>query len=394
MIKLAYLVSHPIQYQAPLLRLISGNPDIDLTVFFCSNISISRFVDPEFKHTISWDTPLLEGYKHQFLPVIGSSDNLDFFRPVVYGIRERLSAGKFDALWVHGWGYWSHIYAIETAHRMGIKVLLRGEANLHLGAVSGIMTLAKAGFMRWLISRTDGFLTIGSRNREFYLQHGVEAARLHHMPYAVDNSFFQAISQSAARVREEFRSSIGLETSRPIVLYASKMTERKRAVDLLDAYIRLSADGSKEPEPYLLFIGDGEMKTTLERRVAGLGWGSVRFLGFKNQTELPAYYDLCDVFVLPSFNEPWGLVVNEVMNAGKPVIVSDQVGCAPDLIKHKENGYIFKAGDVDDLNMALQFVLEDKERCGAMGQKSLEIINRWGFEEDIAGLRKALKALF
>ena len=394
MIKLAYLVSHPIQYQAPLLRLISEHPDIDLTVFFCSNISIDRFVDPEFRHAISWDTPIVEGYKHQFLPTIGSSNILGFFRPVVYGLRERLLIDKYDALWVHGWGHWSHIYAIETAHRMGIKVLLRGEANLHLESTSGIKTLAKAGFMRWLVSRTDQFLTIGSRNKKFYLQYGVAATRLHHMPYAVDNGFFQAVSQEASRVREQFRSSVGLEAGRPIILYASKMTERKRAGDLLEAYIRLSPDGQKEPKPYLLFIGDGEMKSALERRSAELGWGSIRFLGFKNQTELPAFYDLCDVFVLPSFHEPWGLVINEVMNAAKPVIVSDHVGCAPDLVNHKENGYIFRAGDIDDLYRALRFVLDDKEQCRAMGQKSLEVINRWGFEEDITGLRKALKMLF
>ena len=136
------------------------------------------------------------------------------------------------------------------------------------------------------------------------------------------------------------------------------------------------------------------MKSALERRSAELGWGSIRFLGFKNQTELPAYYDLCDVFVLPSFHEPWGLVINEVMNAAKPVIVSDHVGCAPDLVNHKGNGYIFRACDIDDLYRALRFVLDDKERCRAMGQKSLEVINRWGFEEDITGLRKALKMLF
>ena len=205
---------------------------------------------------------------------------------------------------------------------------------------------------------------------------------------------FQMECKAATPDRERLRHALGLEQQRPIILYASKMTERKRAGDLLEAYIRLSPDSLKEPEPYLLFIGDGEMRSVLERRAAELGRGSIRFLGFKNQTELPAYYDLCDVFVLPSFHEPWGLAINEVMNAAKPVIVSDQVGCAPDLVRHKENGYIFRAGDIDDLCTALQFVLGDKERSYMMGQKSLEIINGWGFEEDIAGLRKALKMLF
>jgi glycosyltransferase involved in cell wall biosynthesis len=378
MIKLAYLVSHPIQYQAPLLRLISEHPEIDLTVFFCSNISMGRFVDPEFKQAISWDIPLVEGYKHQFLPTIGRPDVLGFVMPVVYGLRNRLLTGKYDALWVHGWGHWSHIYAIEAAHRMGIKVLLRGEANLHLESASKIKKLVKAIFMRWLMSRTDQFLTIGSWNKEFYLHYGAAMTRLHHVPYAVDNVFFQAMARDASRPREQFRASLGLEAGKPIILYASKLTLRKRVIDLLEAYIKLSPDGRSEPNVYLLIVGGGELQTELLLRIKKLGWNSIKILGFKNQSELPAYYD------------PWGLVINEVMNAAKPVIVSDQVGCAPDLVRHKENGYIFRAGDIDDLCKGLRFVLSDSERCRAMGQKSLEIINRWGFEEDVIGLRKAL----
>ena len=119
----------------------------------------------------------------------------------------------------------------------------------------------------------------------------------------------------------------------------------------------------------------------------------MRFLGFKNQTELPAYYDLCDVFVLPSVYEPWGLVVNEVMNAGRAVIVSDQVGCGPDLVRNGENGFIFRAGDIGDLAEALTKVLENRERCRLLGRNSLKIMAAWGLEEDILGLKTALRAI-
>ena len=119
-------------------------------------------------------------------------------------------------------------------------------------------------------------------------------------------------------------------------------------------------------------------------------WNSIKFLGFKNQTELPGYYDLCDVLVLPSVFEPWGLVINEVMNAGRAVVVSDQVGCGPDLVRPGENGLIFPAGDIAGLRQALLDLTGDPRKCRAMGRKSLEIINRWGFEEDVAGLKQAL----
>lgn len=389
-LKLAYLVSHPIQYQAPMLRLVAQQPEIDLTVFFCSKISLNQFTDPEFKQSITWDVPLLEGYKHRFLPVVGRDDTLGFARPWVYGLKRELKRGEFDALWIHGWGRWSHIWAIVTGRRLGLMVLLRGEAGLHLDPPCGIKKWVKDHFVKWLIPKVGRFLTIGSQNRAFYLRHGADSRKLYDVPYAVDNGFFQKRAEEASRSREELRRILGLEPGRPVILYASKMIARKCAGDLLEAYARLSPDQRAEPRQYLLFVGDGELRPELEARAAGFGWRSVRFLGFKNQTELPRYYDLCDVFVLPSRQEPWGLVINEVMNAARAVIVSDEVGCGADLVRHGENGYIFPAGDIAGLAHALQQVSADPERMADMGRRSLAIINRWGFDEDIAGLKQAL----
>lgn len=391
--RLAYLVSHPIQYQAPLLRLISAEPDIDLTVFYCSDLSIRQYHDEGFGQAVQWDVPLLDGYRHEFLPVIGRTDRLSFWRPLNHGLARRLGKGNFDALWIHGWGYWSHLRAVSSAKRRGIKVLMRGESGLHLTTQGRLKQGLKRILMHYLVANVDAFLTIGEHNRKYYLHHGAAPERLFSVPYSVDNAFFQEKAASASPGRERLRTLLDLEPGRPIILYASKMIERKRPADLLEAYVRLSPDGRREPHPYLLFIGDGELRPELEARAVRLGWGSIRFLGFKNQTELPAYYDLCDVFVLPSIQEPWGLVVNEVMNASRAVIVSDEVGCAHDLVKSDINGRIFRAGDIDGLHSALASVLDDPEKTRLMGQRSLEIVNHWGFREDITGLRRALEAV-
>ena len=186
---------------------------------------------------------------------------------------------------------------------------------------------------------------------------------------------------------------LGLEPGRPIILYASKLSKIKRGADLLEAYIRMSPDQVQEPHPYLVFIGDGDQRQSLERRAGAMPWNSIKFLGFKNQTELPGYYDLCDVLVLPSVFEPWGLVINEAMNAGRPVVVSDQVGCGPDLVRPGQNGYVFPAGDIAGLRQALVNLLGDPAKCRIMGQKSLEIIETWGLEEDVAGLNQALASV-
>lgn len=388
--RLAYLATHPIQYQAPLLRRIAVEPDIHLKVFFASDVSLRSFIDPGFKRSIQWDTPLLDGYKYEFLPAVGPKEHVSFWRPMNYGLASRLKAERFDALWVHGYMRWHHWAAMVTARRLGMKVLIRDEATATSSLRGMLKRKLKRPFFFWLRRIADEFIAIGSLNAEYYREHGVPDAHIFMVPYAVDNAFFQVRALECAGQRGHLRAELGLEPERPVILYAGKMNVRKRPADLLDAYARLSPDGQSEPRPYLLYAGDGEIKRELEGKAAATGWKSIRFLGFLNQSELPAYYDLCDVFVMPTVFEPWGLVVNEVLNAGKPVIASDQVGCVPDLVRDGVNGFIFKAGDVVDLARALRDILADPQRCTEMGRRSLEIINRWSFEEDVQGLRAAL----
>ncbi len=145
-----------------------------------------------------------------------------------------------------------------------------------------------------------------------------------------------------------------------------------------------------EPHPYLVIVGDGEERAALERQAAASGFDGIRFCGFRNQSELPRFFDIATVFVLPSRHEPWGLIVNEVMNSGRAVIVSDDVGCQPDLITDGVEGCIFPVGDVEALTGALRRVLATPETAVLMGQRGLQRIRAWGFEEDIRGLRRAI----
>jgi glycosyltransferase involved in cell wall biosynthesis len=389
-IRLAYLVTHPIQYQAPLLRRIAAEPGIDLTVFFCSDFSLKSYQDPGFGKSIAWDVPLIGGYRHEILPAVGRQDRVTFWRPFNYGLAKRLRKRNFDVLWVHGYNRWFHWRAMAWAKICGLKVLVRDEATRLSATRSYLKQICKGWFLFVLGKFVDGFLAIGTLNAEYYRSYGIAGDRIFLVPYAVDNGFFREKARAAAGEREHLRRALGLEPGRPVILYASKLSAVKRGIDLLEAYIRMSPDGVQEPHPYLLFIGEGDQKKILEERARAKNWSSIKFLGFRNQTELPRYYDLCDVLVLPSLFEPWGLVINEVMNAGRAVVVSDRVGCAPDLVKSGENGYVFKAGDSAGLRQALDNFVSDVQKCRALGQNSLEIIKRWGLEEDIAGLKMAL----
>lgn len=391
-VRLAYLVTHPIQYQAPLLRLIAADPQIELKVFFCSDLSLREFYDPGFGTKIEWDVPLLEGYEHEFLPAWGDLDALSAWRPFSYGLAKRLALGRFDALWIHGYARPFHLAAMLAAKRQGIKVLLRDEASAISTSRGRVKRAIKQIFFAALDRLVDGFLAIGTLNANYYRQHGIADQKIHLVPYAVDNARFRREAEVAHAERDAFRAALALTPGHPVILYASKLMGRKRADDLLQAYRVLARDWDGAI-PYLLYVGDGELLEPLQREVEQHNLSHVKFLGFQGQAELPRFFDLADVFVLTSFDEPWGLVINEAMNAGTSVIASDRVGSAYDLIRDGENGYVVPAGDVNALTRALKETLADPKHCAAMGAVGRETVWSWGFDQDLAGLKKALAAV-
>ncbi len=391
MLRLAYFVSHPIQYQAPLLRLIAADPEIDLKVFFYSDFSLKAYQDAGFGRLIEWDVPLTQGYDYHFLDCWGSKKQQSVLQQSLgKDISKQLQQGKFDAVWVHGWSWLCSIQAVLAANQLDIPVLIRGESNGISEPTNPLKKIAKKLFLGWLFKKIAGFLYIGTFNRQFYKRYGVEDKQLFCVPYAVDNDYFQKQAMLASSKREELRRSLNLNPDRPIILYAAKLIDVKRPQDLLAAYRLLSYDGVQEPEPYLLFVGDGVLRATLEAEAKETNWQSIRFLGFRNQSEMPAVYDLCDVFVLPSYFEPWGLAINEVMNAGKAVVVSDRVGCVPDLVKEGQNGRTFPVGDIAALAESIRFCIINHSSAGDISFKQIQ---KWSYQEDIQGIKQALNYL-
>jgi glycosyltransferase involved in cell wall biosynthesis len=393
-VRLAYLVSHPIQYQAPLLRRIAQEPDIDLTVFFGSDFSVRGYKDEGFGVGVKWDVPLVDGYCHEFLPVIRDDTNPGTWSPLNYGIFSRLrgskGAAEFDVLWMHGYSSLNALQGMLAAKSLGIPVLVRAEPWLGDRDRSGPTLAAKRLFFKLLRGLVDGALPIGTLNAEYWRHYLGEDFPLYRMPYAVDNHYFQSRCEEARHGRAALQNELKLDPTRPVILFASKLQSRKRCGDLVEAYKNLSQEPRMEPRPYLVIVGDGEERAALERQAADSGLDGIRFCGFRNQSELPRFFDMATVFVLPSRHEPWGLIVNEVMNAGRAVIVSDDVGCQPDLVEDGVGGCVFPVGDVAALTDALRRVLAPPETAVAMGQRGLMKIQRWNFEEDVRGLRHAI----
>ena len=363
--RLLHIVSHPIQYQAPLFRRIAAESGVDLRVLFTRDTENGYF-DRGFSRDVQWDIPLRGGY-----------DSV-LWRQTEW----RREIANCDAVWVHGWQGAKILRAIARAHALGKPVLMRAE-NTDDAMPDGyaLRGVVKRRFLKWVFDRCALFLSIGRANRDYYLRRGISIERIFPMPYAVDNDFFGERAHAARPHRAELRRSLELD-DRPIILFAGKLIERKHPEQLMRAWADASWTGKK---PVLLYVGDGEMKRVLENNAPA----DVRFLGFRNQTEMPALYDLADVFVLPAEREPWGLAVNESMACGTAAVVSDRVGCAPDLVD-SSCGAVVPLGDDGALGRALIDVLG---RAEPAGQAAARKIADWSFAADVHGLRRALDSL-
>jgi glycosyltransferase involved in cell wall biosynthesis len=212
------------------------------------------------------------------------------------------------------------------------------------------------------------------------------------LPYVVDDTFFATRAAEAAPGREALRQSLGIEPGRPLLLFCGKLLADKGLIPLVRAMGEVARrwDKGRGAAPLLLVAGEGELRGDLESLVAEICPGAVRLLGFRNQTELPALYDLCDLFVLPSLFEPWGLVVNEAMAAGRTVIVSDRVGCRVDLVQEGVNGSVARAGDPSALATAILQWLEKPQALAAAGSASRSILARWRARFEAAPLGELL----
>ena len=372
--RLVYLVSHPIQYQAPLLRRIATEPGINLVVLFETMHTAGTFHDEGFGRDVAWDVPLTDGYVHH---AVATKADV-----------ERHLAGA-DVLWLHGWDSRLRRAALTLARAGGVATLMRGEntaAAMPDGA--GLRGMVKRHYLRTIFRLCSGFLCIGTENRRYYAEHGVGAERLFDMPYAVDNAFFAERAAAARQNREALRAELGLADGQPVALYAGKLQRRKHPLALYDAWRFLKGD-----RPALVYVGDGEERPELEARIeSDNAQAQVRVLGFRNQSELPAYYELADIFVLAAEREPWGLAVNEAMACGTAVIASDQCGVTADLVAD-DCGAVVPAGDAQALATALASLLADKSRLQAMGEAARARVATWDFEADVAGLMQAISVV-
>ena len=385
--RLAIVTSHPIQYQTPLFKRLAQNKGVDPTVYFCWNFGVEKAgYDKEFGQNFKWDIPLLEGYRSVFLRNISPRPSTKFLGQINFGILKELTRERHDGVLIFGWNSLTNWLAVGKALFVGMPIFLRGENPLYQEFLkSSIKVRIKKAILGWLFRRINFFFCIGEENKKFYEYYGVPAPKLLFVPYAVDNERY--IRERKHIDREAARRGLSFDSTKSVLLFVGKFIDKKNPLDLLRAYDKIVAKNKA-----LIFVGDGPLREALESYVKEHHLRDVHFIGFKNQTELAKYYAAADIFVLPSgLGETWGLVVNEAMCFGLPVIVSDVVGCNKDLVKPGHNGYVFPLGNVDALAAHLQDLILHEEKRRAFGQNSFEIIQAYSYEVDIGNMLHVLK---
>jgi len=382
------VTSHVVQYASPVFRKIAQDGRIDLEVAYCSMQGAKSGVDPGFGVEVSWDTPLLEGYPWTYMPNRALRPGIGrFFGLLNPGLWKLIRKGKFDAVFISGYFYASAWIAIIAAKWYGVPILFTTEAHSlrSWAAQSKWKIRFKKVLVRQILSLGKVLLTMSSGSAAQLKLLGFPEDRIVLTPYSVDNDWWNARASNVDR--DAVRASWRIPAGASVLLFCAKMQPWKGPLDLLEAFSRASA-----PNSFLVFAGDGPLRNSVEQRARELAIvDRIRFLGFVNQTQLPAVYRASDLLVLPSIYEPFGLVVNEAMLCGCPVIVSDRVGAKFDLVRPGENGYIFPVGNVDALAAILSDVLADSEKRGRMSDAARERMETWSPREYVNSLVEAVE---
>lgn len=378
--KIAIIATHPIQYQVPWFQKLAEQTE--LTVYYAL-LPDAEQQGVGFCVPFKWDIPMLEGYKWRVMPNKRPSPSLrGFFASSTPAIHSLLSETKPDVVIITGWHALPLLQALWACIRLGIPRIVRGESN----------GFRKRSFRtrmlhRLMLSRFDAFLAIGQANRDFYLQYGINPEHIFVGNYFIDNHRFQEQLRQIPDGRFAVRSGWGIPEKAVCFVYVGKLEPKKRILDLLRAVDRARQLNSSL---HLLVVGDGELMAEARQMVEALGL-PVRFAGFLNQREITRAYLAADCLVLPSdFGETWGLVVNEAMACGLPALVSDRVGCWPDLVKEDRTGMVFPCGDIDALAGKLLELSSDPARLAGMGAQASEHIRQYSVEQAVAGTMDAI----
>ncbi len=378
--RLAFIVSHPVQYYAPLYQRLAKRDDLAIKVFFTWHAGQTPVEDPGFKRAVAWDIPLTEGYDFERVPNVSSNQGTHRFLGLNNpSLVERVTEWRPDAVHITGWAWLSHLLAMRAFHQHGMPTLFRGDSHLLNEIRHGPQWWIKRAALERVFSWPTGFLVVGKANRAYYEAFCVAPDRLHACPHSIDVDRFAEPADALEQEAACWRQQLDITSDRCVLLFAGKFESNKRPIELMRA-----VEASGDRRIMLLMLGSGELEAEV-KSFASANPDCFRVMPFQNQSRMPVVYRLGDIFVLPSAGETWGLAVNESLACGRPVLVSDGVGCAADVVD-ASCGRVFSLADPSSLPAALKELTSDRDRLIEMGRSAAK--RAWSF--DIARTETAL----
>ena len=386
--RLAVVVTHPIQYYVPLYRLLTTRPDLAVKVFYTWHSGEQEAWDYGFGRSIAWDLPMRDGYDWELIPNTANNPGSNRF----WGIRNPALARRVldwtpDAVHVTGYAFASHLALLRRLAEEGIPSMFRGDSTLLTPRA-----FWKQQLKRLVLSRVfrypAAFLYVGQHNRRYYEYYGVPETRLYYCPHSIDVGRFAEPADQREEEAQQWRASLNIDPEQIVLLFSGKFEEKKQPLALME----LIADWP-DNRVVLVMVGDGQLGPEVDT------WANrypqrFRVLPFQNQSRMPIVYRLGDLLVLPSSRwETWGLAVNEAFACGRPALVSDQVGCAPDLIVPGETGDVFSWNDRDGFRRKLLEMTESRERLRSMSAAVTSVAKRFSIAETESRLIVALNGI-
>ena len=374
-------------YQVSLFKALAAHPRIDLTVYFCSDEAVrARDIVKLYRTEDKWgvENELLEGYKYEFLANFSPRPSYLIwpFGLINLGIWNKIKNNRPHVVIVMGWTNITWWVTIFASRYYRVPFLYMNDANVQAEEAQPTW---KSWIKKLLLGRVyfklaAGFLSSGTANDILYGYYGVPQEKVVPFAYSLVHEAFLPVAEELNSKRMDLRAELGISQDSFVILYCGRFVKQKGALDLLAAYSQICTPNSE-----LILVGDGEFRGPLENYVADKKLDSVRFFGFQDRQEIGKFYAVSDVLVLPSWRETWGMVVNEALCFGLPVIVSDQVGARDDLVLEGQNGFTFPVKDPSALAQQIKRLMDmpDQERR-IMGAKSLALIKKWS-QKDVAG---------
>ena len=375
--RIAWIVHSPTPYKTPFFRMLAAQPPVDVTFFFL------YWGDPQR----AWHQEPLSGVKYKVLSGVSfrkrpGEGELVHLGPAVIG---ELRKGRFNLVVICGYSHPTLLFALFYCLVTGTPFVLQGESHV-VQQRHPLKRALKRCLLFPLLRRARAAFATGRKATDYWVDAGIPRERVFTLSNTPDIDFFLKESESGTGRREVVRKDLGLSRHRTGI-FVGRFVEVKGVENILEAMAGLSS----EKQPQLLLVGDGPLKSRYENIIQRHNL-PVRLVGFQQKDQLPELYAAADFFILPSLSEPWGVVVNEAMACGLPLLLSDQVGAAYDLLEEGRNGFMIPAGDTAAWRKALVTMMEltDAE-LNRMGAASRELIRPWNHQVNVKNVLECVR---